>query len=311
MGHSSWRKAAPRREHKERSQPAARARKWSLLEKKKDYKLRARDYHSKQARLAVLRDKAAARNPDEFYHRMARTVTDGGAGHRRREGAPAGPYAEALPLAQRSAEEQMLGDMADARYVGVKAAMEAAKVRRLAASLHFAGDVGATAATAGTAPAAAPVAKRRRRGPPLGKRHAAAAATAATEAAAAAPTARHVLFVDDAAAVAAFDAASHFDTPAPLVGRPANRVRAGDVAAGRVVLTPGGAAAGAAAARDAAAAYKELAARAGRVAKLQAVRGDVELIKRLRGKGAKYQVRKRNPDTGAPAVYKWRQVRAK
>ncbi|KAK1861319.1 hypothetical protein I4F81_003903 [Pyropia yezoensis] len=175
MGHSSWRKAAPRREHKERSQPAARARKWSLLEKKKDYTLRARDYHSKQARLAVLRDKAAARNPDEFYHRMARTVTDGGAGHRRREGAPTGPYAEALPLAQRSAEEQMLGDTADARYVGVKAAVEAAK----------------------------------------------------------------------------------------------------------------------------------------RVAKLEAVRGDVELIKRLRGKGAKYRVRKRNPDTGAPAVYKWRQVRSK
>lgn len=256
----------------------------------------------------MLRDKAAARNPDEFYHRMARTVTDGGAGHRRREGAPTGPYAEALPLAQRSAEEQMLGDTADARYVGVKAAVEAAKVRRLAASLHFAGDLGATAAAAGTT---APVAKRRRRGPPLGKRHAAAAATAAAEAAAAAPAARHVLFVDDATAVATFDAASHFDTPAPLLGRPSNRVRAGDVAAGRVVLTPGGAAAGAAAAREAAVAYKELAARAKRVAKLEAVRGDVELIKRLRGKGAKYRVRKRNPDTGAPAVYKWRQVRSK
>lgn len=148
MGHSSWRKAAPRREHKERSQPAARARKWSLLEKKKDYTLRARDYHSKQARLAVLRDKAAARNPDEWYHKMARTVTVGGAGHRVRPGASRGPYADALPLAQRSREEQLLGDTADARYVGVKAAVEAAKVRRLAASLHFAGDVGGGGAAA-------------------------------------------------------------------------------------------------------------------------------------------------------------------
>lgn len=310
MGHSSWRKAAPRREHKERSQPAARARKWALLEKHKDYKLRARDYHSKQARLAVLRDKAAARNPDEFYHRMARTVTDGGAGHRRREGAPTGPYAEALPLAQRSAEEQMLGDTADARYVGTKAAVEAAKVRRLAASLHFAGDVGTTGAAA-TGPAEGPAAKGGHVRLPRSKRHAAAAATAAAEAAAAAPTARHVLFVDDAAEVAAFDAATHFDTPTVALARPANRVRVGDVEAGRVVLSAGGPTAGAAAARDATAAYKELAARARRVARLDAVREDVELIKRLRGKGAKYQVRKRNPDTGAPAVYKWRQVRAK
>ncbi|GAB0489310.1 hypothetical protein MMPV_000527 [Pyropia vietnamensis] len=310
MGHSSWRKAAPRREHKERSQPAARARKWALLEKHKDYKLRARDYHSKQARLAVLRNKAATRNPDEFYHRMARTVTDGGAGHRRREGAPMGPYAEALPLAQRSAEEQMLGDTADARYVGVKAAVEAAKVRRLAASLHFAGDVGAAGAV-DTARAGKLAAKGRHQESPLRQRRAAVAATAAAEAAAAAPAARHVLFVEDAAEVAAFDAATHFDTPAETLARPANRVRFGDVAAGRVVLSGGGLAEGAAAARDATAAYKELAARARRVAKLDAVREDVELIKRLRGKGAKYQVRKRNPDTGAPAVYKWRQVRAK
>eukprot|EP00170_Pyropia_yezoensis_P004099 contig_16909_g4110 len=60
MGHSSWRKAAPRREHNERSQPAALARKWSLLEVKQDCKLQTRNYHTKQASLVVLRDKAAA-----------------------------------------------------------------------------------------------------------------------------------------------------------------------------------------------------------------------------------------------------------
>eukprot|EP00170_Pyropia_yezoensis_P004098 contig_16909_g4109 len=202
----------------------------------------------------------------------------------------------------------MLGDTADARYVGVKLGVEAAKVRLLAASLLFASDMGATAAATGTT---APVAKRCRRGPPLGKRHAAAAANATAEGAAPAYAARHVLIVDDATAVATFDAASPFDASAPLLGRPSNQVRADDAAAGRMVLTLGGATAGAAASREEAVAYKKLAACAKRVAKLEVVRGDVELIKRLRGKGATNHVWKRNTDTSAPAVTMWWQLRSK
>lgn len=60
------------RTYKERHQPAARAH-LGLLEKKKDYKVRARDYHSKQDRLRVLAEKAAFRNPDEFYQAMGKT----------------------------------------------------------------------------------------------------------------------------------------------------------------------------------------------------------------------------------------------
>jgi Uncharacterized conserved protein len=58
-----------RRAHKERAQPLERQR-LGILEKKKDYRLRARDYKKKQAVLKSLRQKAAERNEDEFYFGM-------------------------------------------------------------------------------------------------------------------------------------------------------------------------------------------------------------------------------------------------
>ena len=71
---SSWKNAVQRREHRERAQPRARAG-LGLLEKHKDYKLRAKNFHSKEKRLASMRGKAALRNPDEFYFRMVSTET--------------------------------------------------------------------------------------------------------------------------------------------------------------------------------------------------------------------------------------------
>ena len=64
-----------RRNHKERSQLAHRQR-LGILEKHKDYVLRARDYHSKQDRLKRLAQKAAERNKDEFYYGMNRQRTE-------------------------------------------------------------------------------------------------------------------------------------------------------------------------------------------------------------------------------------------
>lgn len=61
-----------KKQHRERAQPQER-KKWGLLEKKKDYKLRAADYHAKQAQLQLLQKKAEERNPDEYYHQMTRT----------------------------------------------------------------------------------------------------------------------------------------------------------------------------------------------------------------------------------------------
>ncbi|KPM43027.1 hypothetical protein AK830_g3569 [Neonectria ditissima] len=66
---SSMRNAVQRRPHRERAQPLER-RRLGLLEKHKDYSLRAKDFNKKKAQLKALRDKAAERNEDEFYYGM-------------------------------------------------------------------------------------------------------------------------------------------------------------------------------------------------------------------------------------------------
>ncbi|KAI0149998.1 U3 small nucleolar RNA-associated protein 11 [Hypoxylon sp. NC0597] len=66
---SSIRNAVQRRVHRERAQPQERQR-LGLLEKHKDYSLRAKDFNKKKAQLRALRQKAADRNEDEFYFGM-------------------------------------------------------------------------------------------------------------------------------------------------------------------------------------------------------------------------------------------------
>lgn len=58
-----------RRNHKERGQLSHRTR-LGILEKHKDYVLRAKDYNSKKERIKKLKQKASERNRDEFYFGM-------------------------------------------------------------------------------------------------------------------------------------------------------------------------------------------------------------------------------------------------
>ncbi|KAK0968375.1 hypothetical protein LTS01_016751 [Friedmanniomyces endolithicus] len=74
---SSMRNAVQRRNHKERAQPTERKR-WGLLEKHKDYSLRAADHNAKKRKIKTLQQTASERNEDEFYFAMVSSTTDEG-----------------------------------------------------------------------------------------------------------------------------------------------------------------------------------------------------------------------------------------
>ncbi|KAJ1687080.1 hypothetical protein LUZ63_018470 [Rhynchospora breviuscula] len=120
---SSLRNAIPRRAHKERAQPQSRKR-FGLLEKHKDYVLRAKNFHRKEETLKKLREKASFRNPDEFYFKMVHTRNVDGI-HR--------PSDEANKY---TAEELLVMKTQDIGYVLQKLQSEKKKVERLSAALH-------------------------------------------------------------------------------------------------------------------------------------------------------------------------------
>ncbi|KAL4880144.1 small-subunit processome [Aspergillus karnatakaensis] len=66
---SSMRNAVQRRNHRERGQLKGRE-KWGILEKHKDYSLRAKDYNTKKQKIKRLEEKAHTKNPDEFAFGM-------------------------------------------------------------------------------------------------------------------------------------------------------------------------------------------------------------------------------------------------
>ncbi|KAI3005061.1 hypothetical protein CBS147346_4609 [Aspergillus niger] len=83
---SSMRNAVQRRNHRERGQLEGRE-KWGILEKHKDYSLRAKDYNMKKEKIKRLQEKVRDRNPDEFAFGMmssssARQGKHGAAGNR-------------------------------------------------------------------------------------------------------------------------------------------------------------------------------------------------------------------------------------
>ncbi len=120
---SNLRNLVRRRIHRERAQPRARAR-LGLLEKHKDYKLRAIDYHRKQDHIKKLQQKAAFRNPDEFYFAMHSESTEGGVHVKRAR-------------IKRSAKEIREANTTDIGYLTMKSQQEAGKIERLKTSMHM------------------------------------------------------------------------------------------------------------------------------------------------------------------------------
>ncbi|KAI3747062.1 hypothetical protein L6452_09505 [Arctium lappa] len=120
---SSLRNAVHRRAHKERAQPKERKR-FGLLEKHKDYVVRAKAFHKKEEYLQKLKEKAAFKNPDEFYFKMINSKTVDGV---HRQTSEANQYTQ---------EELMLMKSQDIGYILQKLQSEKKKLEKLTATLH-------------------------------------------------------------------------------------------------------------------------------------------------------------------------------
>ncbi|KAF9361565.1 UTP11-like, U3 small nucleolar ribonucleoprotein [Mortierella sp. AD094] len=268
---SSLRNAVHRRNHKERAQPLAR-QKFGLLEKKKDYIARARDYHSKQDRLKAMREKAAFRNPDEFYFKMINTKTKDGVHITERNEKFSHDFLKLL-------NTQDLNYVTRQRDIGKK------RVERMQESLVLLDDdvhdefedeedSGLGSSSSG---------------------------------AAAQKPKNHIVFVDNEEEVKTFDPAKHFDTAPELVHRKFNRPRTSQLKK-ELAISSIDKSEIKAAAKERQRALTELASRMEREETMSKLEQEMTLRKNLMLKGRKKKI---GVDKDGLAKYKWKADRKK
>lgn len=119
-----------RKTYRERGQSEERAH-LGLLEKKKDYKERARDFHKKQDAIQALQKKAAFRNPDEFYHRMEKS--------KKKDGKHVSLEKDLEP----TLAEKLNLQTSDIAYLRMRRTMEGRKVEQMKGRLAMARDLDA------------------------------------------------------------------------------------------------------------------------------------------------------------------------
>lgn len=189
---SSLRNAVKRITHKERSQPNASKNK-GFLEKKKDYVVRAKDYHRKQNRLKSMKQKASMKNPDEFYFGMHNSQVDRGEDGKHRK----------TQRAQKKEFERRIGTDTvrimkdqDLSYIRMQKQSDIKKVEKLQSSLHCLDKNDNDNITSASQ---------------TNQRN------------------KHTVFVDSHANAKSFDAAKHFNTLPEFVGRSYHRPRIDDI----------------------------------------------------------------------------------
>uniref|UniRef100_H2ZQA0 U3 small nucleolar RNA-associated protein 11 n=1 Tax=Ciona savignyi TaxID=51511 RepID=H2ZQA0_CIOSA len=117
---------ARQKPHRERGQISGREG-LGILEKKKDYKVRARNYKSKEKQLKTLRKIAQAKNPDEFYFGMIKTKLTNGEHIKDFK----------RPEQTMTAAQKALIESQDLNYVKWKLQIEKKKIEKLEKRIHF------------------------------------------------------------------------------------------------------------------------------------------------------------------------------